>query len=136
MAKTTSKKKDPTIENENAPDESGELSIADQQAEHPTLKWFDEFHVRIQKRSVKNVLAGRDETIITGWEVVKKLMPKFIEPGLAAYTNSFANGYDVNNVGLYLALKGTLTVGQIIPYKEWADERKIDPKQDINQLLA
>lgn len=112
------------------------IDVEGLQAEHPTMKWFDEFHVRIQKRTVRNILAGKEETIITGWEVVKKLMPKFIEPSLATYINQFANGYATDNVGVYFALKDTVKTGDLILYKDWADERGIDPKQDINQLLA
>lgn len=111
-------------------------TVAELQANHPTMKWFDEFHVRIQKKTVRNVLVGRDETIITGWELVKKLMPKFIEPLLAKSFNRFANGYNVENVGQYFVLKDSMTTGDVITYKTWADEQGIDPKSDINQLLA
>jgi len=129
--------KKPVEVNEPKPSENGtkKKTIAELQAEHPTMKWFDEFHVRIQKKNVRNVLAGRDETIITGWEIVKKLHPKFVEPRLATETNRFANGYVTDQVGLYLVLKDTMKTGDVISYKTWADEMGIDPKSDINQLL-
>jgi hypothetical protein len=111
-------------------------SIEEQQANHPTMKWYDEFHVRIQKKIVRNVLGGREESIITGWELVKKLHAKFIEPSLAKYFNQFANGYYPENIGCYLVPKGTMTTGDVIPYKQWADEQGIDPKNDIHQVLA
>lgn len=112
------------------------LSVAEQQANHPTLKWYDEFHVRVHKKSVQNVYANKQETIITGWEFVKKLMPKFIEPAVALQLNQFANGYNSDQVGLMLVLKDTVKTGDMLAYKTWADQYGIDPAKDLNQLLA
>jgi hypothetical protein len=101
-----------------------------------TLSWYDEFDVNIVKKEAKNTLAGRIESIIVGWDIVKKLHPKLIEPSLAKHLNSFANGYQPGEFGKFLFPKGEKTVGSRILYKEWADEMGINPKDDINQLLS
>lgn len=111
-------------------------TVAEKQANHPTCKWYDEFECRIQKMQVQNVIAGKSETIITGWELTKKLMPKFIEPSVAKQLNVFANGMVPENIGLMLILKGSKNVGSTITYKEWADEMGINPANDLNQLLT
>jgi hypothetical protein len=110
-------------------------SITQKQANHKNYKWFDEFDVRIQKVEVRNVLAGRNETIITGWELQKKKHPKFIEPHLAVTTNAFANGYDILGVGPYLVPRDTMKTGDVIPYLTWATEQGKNLAEDLNILL-
>jgi hypothetical protein len=99
------------------------------------LKWYDEFQARIEKKLVTNVLMGKQESIIVGWELVKKLMPKFIEPSVAKHLNSFADGFAGDQPGLFLYPKGEAKTGDVIPYKVWADEMGRNAAQDINQLL-
>lgn len=101
-----------------------------------STQWYDEFHVRILKKPVRNPYTNTTESVIVGWELVKKLHPKLIEPSVALHLNSFAEGFLVDQVGKYLVAKDTMTTGQIIPYKEWADQYGKNPKEDINQLLA
>ncbi len=110
-------------------------SITEKQANHKNYKWFDEFDARILKISVRNVLAGRNETIITGWELQKKKHPKFIEPRLATETNAFANGYDTLGIGPYLVLRDTMKTGDVIPYLTWATEQGKNLNEDLNILL-
>lgn len=109
--------------------------IAEAQANHPTMKWYDEFEVNIQKREVRNPYTQRQETIITGWELVKKKHPKFIEPNLAVSLNSFANGYDPGERGNILCLRDERKTGDVITYTEWATEQGRDLTEDINILL-
>lgn len=105
---------------------------------HPNYKWFNEFHARIQKREVYNALAGKSETIITGWQLEKIMKSTKIEPSIAKGFNSFANGFDVNGPGLmYFEKEGTHAkkTGDIVSYEEWALSQGYNLKQDINHLL-
>lgn len=109
--------------------------IAKKQANHPNYKWFDEFQGRIQKKSVMNQYTQREQTIITGWELTKKLHPKFIEPHIATQLNSFMNGFQGDDVGLVLVPRDKFKTGDVIPYKDWAKEQGKDFTTDLNILL-
>lgn len=111
-------------------------SIAQQQAEHPTMKWFDEFQAVIMKIQKRNVIANRMDTIITGWELRKKLHPKFIEPNVAKELNHFADSFDSENGGKLLLLQSKAhKPGDVIEYKEWFKETGRDAREDVNSAL-
>jgi len=101
----------------------------------PSLKWYDEFDARIQKREVRNKYTLQMQTIITGWILEKKKQPKSIEPHTAVYLNSFANGYDTLGVGSLLLPKDTAKTGDMISYEDWGKEQGKDLPNDINILL-
>jgi hypothetical protein len=106
-----------------------------EQDNHEYYKWYDEFEVSIVKAEVRNVLAGKSQVIIRGWQIGKKLHPKFIEPSSAASSNAFANGSTPNELFRMLIPKDTQTQGNIYPYDNWAIEQGIDLNEDINHLL-
>lgn len=114
--------------------------VAEKNTEAPVTKKtnyavFDEFETRIQKKEVRNVMANRNDTIITGWELGKKLHSKKIEKHNAKYLNSFANGANPNENFPMLVPVDTMRNGDMIKYADWAKEQGIDPTQDINILL-
>jgi len=100
-----------------------------------TYAVFDEFETRVQKKEVRNVMANRNDTIITGWELGKKLHSKKIEKHNAVYLNSFANGANPNENFPMLVPVDTKRNGDTIKYADWAKEQGIDPTQDLNILL-
>ena len=109
--------------------------VKEAQDNHPHYKWYDEFESRIHKKEVLNIYTNQTHTISIGWELNKKLHPKFIEPEIAKSMNSFANGAEPSGIFKFLVLKGTKSSGDFIHYKEWAEEQGIDLKKDINILL-
>lgn len=100
------------------------------------IVWFDEFRVRSQKTQKRNPYTGTLQTITTGWQIIEKLHPKKIEPHVALDLNSFAIGEGHDQSGLYLVPMGEKNVGDIIPYKEWADQHGVNAAEDLNQILA
>lgn len=110
-------------------------SIADQQATHATMKWFDEFEAIIQKEQHMNLLTNHMETITVGWEIGKKLHPKFIEPSLVPELNHFMDSFSTENPGKVLLPQGKYKNGDVITYTEWMTMQGRDPKKDRNALL-
>ena len=111
-------------------------TVEQMQAEHPNYKWFDEFEFYIQKANVHNRFTNRAESIITGFQLTQKRHAKFITSENAKLLNMHAAGAQLGNIGLILLPKDKHTMGETIPYKQWADEQGIDPENDINILLT
>ena len=110
--------------------------IKAEQDNHPFYKWFDEFESRIIKKEVINPYnPGTKAVIIVGWELGKKLAPKFIEPRGALSQNAFALGAGDDGKFKFLLLKGANQNGDLITYKEWAIAQGLDLETDINILL-
>lgn len=107
--------------------------------EHQYYKKFDEFEARILKQTKFNPYTQQNVTLITGWELGKKIRDTHIEPDLAKELNSFANGADggMGDGGKckLLVPHGTYKNGDTVTYEAWATEQGIDLEKDTNILF-
>jgi phage major head subunit gpT-like protein len=118
-----------------------ELSKQESKAKHHEhYTHYDEFEAFIRKENKFNPYVRKNEQIITGWELGKKLRSTLIEPHLAKELNAFAHGMD-NHGGdggrgkIYLP-QGQYNRGDILKYEDWAKEQGINAETDPNVLFA
>ena len=117
--------------------------IAETQANHPTMKWYDVFRVKIVKQQVENPLSSRNETIITGWELITKVRSTFIEPAIVysqeSGTNLFARGIDSEGTGSpgeMMFVRDKYKNGDKYSYVQYLEDMGIDPAKDSNYKMA
>lgn len=109
--------------------------IAHAQANHPSMKWFDEFEVKIFKVEAYNIIADKREAVTTHFKLVDKKHPKFIEQATANGFNTFADGITADGFGKLLLEKGKYQSGDELPYKDWCVMVGRDLKKDRNYQL-
>jgi hypothetical protein len=105
-----------------------------------TMKRYDLFLAHIERKEVRNKFTRQNESIIVGWELIKKEYPRTIEPHNAVALNAFmAGSVGAGELIQVLCPVDTKKVGDKITYEEWAiDQGKTEEelKEDPNIFLT